>query len=159
RHRFRARIVSAPGLSCGRKRLALHLLGAPSVFDRAKGASLNAPDALDSRPTATPPLLEESNPELACDDPTHASRDESAAVERTATWGDILGRVAELDHLILDVSSLAASLAFYKSILGFADDGRDGPFTVLRVSPTCTLLLAQRATHGGQHLAFAMPRA
>lgn len=67
--------------------------------------------------------------------------------------------MAELDHLILDVTDPAASLAFYTSILGFTDDGRDGPFTVVRVSPTCTLLLARRATHGGQHLAFAMSRA
>jgi len=67
--------------------------------------------------------------------------------------------VAELDHLILDVNDRAASVAFYTRVLGFTDEGRDGPFSIMRVGPTCTLLLAARETTGGEHLAFAMARA
>jgi catechol 2,3-dioxygenase-like lactoylglutathione lyase family enzyme len=64
--------------------------------------------------------------------------------------------MAELDHLILSVNDRTASIAFYTGILGFADEGRDGPFSVIRVSPTCTLQLAQYPTEGGLHLAFAL---
>lgn len=35
----------------------------------------------------------------------------------------------------------------------------DGPFAVIRVGPETTLQLAERATKGGEHLAFAMSRA
>ena len=64
-----------------------------------------------------------------------------------------------LDHLILDVADRARSVRFYTAILGFTADGMDGPFAVIRVSADTTLLLAQRATSGGAHLAFAMSRA
>jgi catechol 2,3-dioxygenase-like lactoylglutathione lyase family enzyme len=67
--------------------------------------------------------------------------------------------MADLDHLILMVNDRDESIAFYTSVLGFADEGRDGPFSVVRVNATCTLQLAPRATSGGEHLAFAMPRA
>jgi catechol 2,3-dioxygenase-like lactoylglutathione lyase family enzyme len=63
---------------------------------------------------------------------------------------------AILDHLILKVNDLQASLAFYCSILGFADEGTDGPFTVLRVNPRFTLLLAPWGTPGMEHYAFAV---
>ena len=64
-----------------------------------------------------------------------------------------------LDHLILTVSDARASAEFYARILGFASEGQDGPFTVLRVNEGLTLLLAPWGTKGGEHLAFAMPRA
>jgi catechol 2,3-dioxygenase-like lactoylglutathione lyase family enzyme len=64
--------------------------------------------------------------------------------------------VATLDHLILRVSDVGASLQFYVGVLGFTHDGEDGPFTVVRISPVTTLLLAPSGTEGGEHLAFAL---
>lgn len=64
--------------------------------------------------------------------------------------------MATLDHLILKVNDLAASVAFYGDILGFASAGRDGPFTVLRVGPSCQLQLAAWGTPGFEHYAFAV---
>ena len=65
----------------------------------------------------------------------------------------------ELDHLILHVNDLAASIAFYTRILGFTPEGERPPFSVIRVAPGLTLQLAPWGTQGGTHLAFAMPRA
>ena len=65
----------------------------------------------------------------------------------------------QLDHLILPVNDLDASVAFYSDVLGFASEGSSGPFTILRVSPDLTLQLAPWGTAGGMHLAFAMPAA
>jgi len=62
----------------------------------------------------------------------------------------------ELDHLILPVNDRAASVAFYTRILGFADDGRRGGFSLVRVSAGLTLQIAEWGTTGGYHLAFAM---
>ncbi len=62
----------------------------------------------------------------------------------------------ELDHLILPVNDRAKSLAFYGDILGFAHEGDDGSFAMLRVSPGFMLLIAQWGTKGGEHLAFSM---
>jgi catechol 2,3-dioxygenase-like lactoylglutathione lyase family enzyme len=69
--------------------------------------------------------------------------------------------MAELDHIILTVNDRDESVAFYTAVLGFAHEGRDGPFSVVRVSETCTLQLAvaARKTAGGEHLAFALTRA
>jgi len=61
-----------------------------------------------------------------------------------------------LDHLILPVQDAAESVAFYTRTLGLRDEGTDGPFSVLRVSPTLTLQLAPWGTKGGEHLAFAL---
>ena len=41
--------------------------------------------------------------------------------------------MATLDHIILKVNDLAASVAFYTEVLGFVLAGTDGPFTVIRV--------------------------
>ncbi len=65
----------------------------------------------------------------------------------------------QLDHLILSVNDRDASVRFFTEILGFADDGEDGPFAVVRVSPHLTLQVAPWGTDGGEHLAFAMTRA
>ena len=40
-----------------------------------------------------------------------------------------------LDHLILTVNDRDASVRFYTEVMGFGDEGEDGPFSVIRVSP------------------------
>jgi catechol 2,3-dioxygenase-like lactoylglutathione lyase family enzyme len=64
--------------------------------------------------------------------------------------------MTNIDHLILKVNDLDRSVAFYEEILGFKSEGRDGPFTVLRVSSTFVLQLAPYGTAGMEHYAFAM---
>ena len=64
-----------------------------------------------------------------------------------------------LDHLILPVKDADASVRFYTEVLGFSDEGMRPPFSVVRVNPELTLQLAPWGTDGGEHLAFAMPRA
>jgi catechol 2,3-dioxygenase-like lactoylglutathione lyase family enzyme len=64
-----------------------------------------------------------------------------------------------LDHLILKVNDVRASIDFYERVLGFEHEGEDGPFSVVRVSDTCTLQLAPWGTSGGEHFAFAMTKA
>jgi catechol 2,3-dioxygenase-like lactoylglutathione lyase family enzyme len=61
-----------------------------------------------------------------------------------------------LDHLILTVNDMDASAAFYTEVMGFGDEGEDGPFRVMRVNAETTLQLAPWGTDGGHHLAFAM---
>jgi len=61
-----------------------------------------------------------------------------------------------LDHLILSVNDVGASLRFYTEVIGLEYEGQTGPFSVIRVCPTTTLQLAPWGTEGGQHLAFAM---
>jgi catechol 2,3-dioxygenase-like lactoylglutathione lyase family enzyme len=63
---------------------------------------------------------------------------------------------AVLDHLILPVNDRDASVRFYTEIMGFAHEGEDGPFSVVRVNPETTLQLAPWGTEGGDHLAFAL---
>ena len=67
--------------------------------------------------------------------------------------------MATIDHLILPVNDVAASVAFYARILGLADAGDRPPFRVLRVSDDFVIQLAPWGTQGGEHLAFALPRA
>jgi len=64
----------------------------------------------------------------------------------------------KLDHLILPVNDVEASVAFYTNILGFEDEGEREPFRTLRVSPDFVIQLAEWSTPGGKHLAFAMER-
>jgi len=66
--------------------------------------------------------------------------------------------MASLDHLILKVNALKESVAFYTGILGFALEGTDGPFTVVRVGPDCVLQLAPWGTGGSEHYAFTVSR-
>lgn len=63
-----------------------------------------------------------------------------------------------IDHLILPVNDVQASVSFYTRFLGFSHDGDDGPFAIVRVSPEFMLLLAAWGTKGGEHLAFSMSR-
>ena len=67
--------------------------------------------------------------------------------------------MAGLDHLILAVTDLPASVDFYTRVLGFEHGGERAPFTVIRVSPSFTIQLAPWGTSGGQHLAFALSEA
>ena len=64
-----------------------------------------------------------------------------------------------LDHLILHVNSIPESVAFYTQVLEFEHLGERPPFAVLRVSPDLVIQLAPWRTGGGEHLAFALPRA
>jgi catechol 2,3-dioxygenase-like lactoylglutathione lyase family enzyme len=66
--------------------------------------------------------------------------------------------MAAIDHLILNVNDVPASVDFYVNVLGFAFDGEDGPFTVIRVNEGFTLQLAPWGTGGNEHLAFALSR-
>jgi len=63
-----------------------------------------------------------------------------------------------IDHLILNVNEVPASVDFYVNILGFELEGNDGPFTVIRVNEGFTLQLAPGGTEAKEHLAFALSR-
>ncbi len=65
----------------------------------------------------------------------------------------------QLDHMILPVADLGASIEFFTEILGCTYEGEREPFSVVRVTPDLTLQLAPWGTEGGVHLAFALPRA
>jgi catechol 2,3-dioxygenase-like lactoylglutathione lyase family enzyme len=64
--------------------------------------------------------------------------------------------MATLDHIIVPVAEIEASVRFYTDVMGFGDEGRDGPFSVVRVSDGLTLQLAPWGTEGGMHLAFCL---
>jgi catechol 2,3-dioxygenase-like lactoylglutathione lyase family enzyme len=66
--------------------------------------------------------------------------------------------MATIDHLILNVNDIGASVDFYVDVLGFRLEGEDGPFTVIRVSEDFTLQLAPWGTKGNDHYAFAFSR-
>ena len=66
--------------------------------------------------------------------------------------------MAAIDHLILNVNEISASVDFYVNVLGFELEGEDGPFTVIRVNEDFTLQLAPWGTGGNEHLAFALSR-
>ncbi len=66
--------------------------------------------------------------------------------------------MAAIDHLILNVNEVSASVDFYVNVLGFALEGEDGPFTIIRVNEDFTLQLAPWGTGGNEHLAFALSR-
>jgi catechol 2,3-dioxygenase-like lactoylglutathione lyase family enzyme len=67
--------------------------------------------------------------------------------------------MAIIDHVIIKVNDVEASLAFYTGVLGFAAEGRDGPFTVLRAGPDFQIQLAPWGTPGFEHYAFAVSKA
>jgi catechol 2,3-dioxygenase-like lactoylglutathione lyase family enzyme len=64
----------------------------------------------------------------------------------------------QLDHLILAVNDVGASVEFYTEIMGMTHEGQRDPFTVIRVTPDLTLQLAPWGSEGGEHLAFALPK-
>ncbi len=65
----------------------------------------------------------------------------------------------ELDHIIVAVNDLQRSAEFYERILGLRREDRDGPFLPIRVAPGFVILLSECKTEGGEHLAFALPKA
>jgi catechol 2,3-dioxygenase-like lactoylglutathione lyase family enzyme len=66
--------------------------------------------------------------------------------------------MAAIDHVILNVNEIPASVDFYVNVLGFSLEGEDGSFTVIRVSEDFTMQLAPWGTKGNEHLAFALSR-
>lgn len=64
--------------------------------------------------------------------------------------------LAQLDHLILAVNDLKASVDFYTRILGFEYEHERPPFSVVRVTPHFVIQLAPWGTSGNEHLAFSM---
>lgn len=67
--------------------------------------------------------------------------------------------MASIDHIILKVNDLEASISFYTQILGFSAQGMDGPFTVIKADPGLQLQLAPWGTPGFEHYAFAVSKA
>ncbi len=67
--------------------------------------------------------------------------------------------MAKLDHIILKINDLEASVDFYTRIMGFENTGQDGPFTVIRSDPEFQMQLAPWGTPGFEHYAFAVSRA
>lgn len=63
-----------------------------------------------------------------------------------------------LDHIILKVNDLDASIGFYTEIMGFTNLGPSGPFTIIRVSEDFQMQLAPWGTPGFEHYAFAVSR-
>lgn len=66
--------------------------------------------------------------------------------------------MASLDHIILKVNDLKASISFYTEVMGFSLEGLDGPFTVLRAGPDFQLQLAPWGTPGFEHYAFCVSK-
>jgi catechol 2,3-dioxygenase-like lactoylglutathione lyase family enzyme len=63
-----------------------------------------------------------------------------------------------LDHTVLDVSDIAASVAFYRDVLGFEHRGRSAGFEVILVEPDLAIDLNEGDRPTSRHLAFAMDR-
>jgi catechol 2,3-dioxygenase-like lactoylglutathione lyase family enzyme len=64
-----------------------------------------------------------------------------------------------LDHIILRVCDPAASARFYQEVLAFRQEGREGPFDIVRVNENFTLDLMGAAPRDPVHLAFCLDRA
>jgi catechol 2,3-dioxygenase-like lactoylglutathione lyase family enzyme len=63
-----------------------------------------------------------------------------------------------IDHLILNVNDIAASVDFYVEVMGFRLEVEQPPFTVIRVNEDFVLQLAPWGTEGNEHLAFSLSR-
>lgn len=64
--------------------------------------------------------------------------------------------MSAIDHIILKVNDLDASIDFYVNVMGFEANGTDGPFSVIRVSDEFQIQLAPWGTEGFEHYAFAV---
>nr|WP_295382596.1 VOC family protein [Pseudoxanthomonas sp.] len=64
--------------------------------------------------------------------------------------------MVRLDHLILRVRSIPVSVSFYREVLGFPHEGRQGPFDVLRIGADSVIDLLQAEPRDPAHLAFHM---
>jgi catechol 2,3-dioxygenase-like lactoylglutathione lyase family enzyme len=67
-------------------------------------------------------------------------------------------QMAKLDHIILKVNDLETSIDFYTRIMGFANQGTDGPFTIIRTADDFQMQLAPWGTPGFEHYAFAVSK-
>lgn len=67
--------------------------------------------------------------------------------------------MSALDHIIVPASDPHSSAVFYHRVLGFAHEGRAGPFEIVRVNPTLTLDLMRQKPQDRMHLAFQLSRA
>ena len=67
--------------------------------------------------------------------------------------------MSALDHIIVPASDPHVSAVFYRRVLGFAHEGRAGPFEIVRVNPTLTLDLMRQKPQDRMHLAFQLTRA
>jgi len=63
--------------------------------------------------------------------------------------------MVSFDHTIVSVNDLEESVAFWIRHLGLRDEGRHGPFAVLRVDTATLFQLAPWGTEGNGHFAFA----
>ncbi len=63
-----------------------------------------------------------------------------------------------LDHTILEVEDLSASVAFYRDVVGLEHRGRSGRFEVMLITPDLGLDLAEEPVVVSRHLALAMDR-
>src|SRR5438132_1481304 len=70
----------------------------------------------------------------------------------------LMAGMKQIDHIILNVNDLEGTISFYTEVLGFTNEGQDGPFAVLRVSDDFTLQVAPWGTQGNEHYAFALER-
>ena len=59
-----------------------------------------------------------------------------------------------IDHLILKINDLSASVDFYVNVMGFQLEGYREPFTVIGVSEDFVLQLAPWGTVGYEHHGF-----
>jgi catechol 2,3-dioxygenase-like lactoylglutathione lyase family enzyme len=66
--------------------------------------------------------------------------------------------MARLDHIILKVNNLDASVEFYTKVMGFKNDGVDGPFTIIRTSKDFQMQIAAWGTPGFEHYAFSVTK-
>ena len=66
--------------------------------------------------------------------------------------------MASLDHIILKVNDLDASIEFYTQTMGFTNDGVDGPFTIIRTSEDFQMQIAAWGTPGFEHYAFSVTK-
>ena len=66
--------------------------------------------------------------------------------------------MARLDHIILKVNDLDASIDFYTQVMGFKNDGVDGPFTVIRAGQDFQMQIAPWGTAGFEHYAFSVSK-
>ena len=61
-----------------------------------------------------------------------------------------------LDHTIIPAYDQQEAVTFYSTILGIPDEGKVGPFTVVRVNDSLTLDFIEADPTPGRHYAFAM---
>jgi len=66
--------------------------------------------------------------------------------------------MARLDHIILKVNDLDASVEFYTKVMGFKNEGVDGPFTIIRTSKDFQMQIAAWGTPGFEHYAFSVSK-